>query len=70
MQIIAVEPSQVTVLDGRERSTVFREDNGKWKCLSCSRRRCEHARFVQEQNPALPERPSLRLEDVADLIDE
>jgi hypothetical protein len=72
MKIIEVRPSVAIVEDEqRHHSTVFRQGDGKWKCLRCDRYRCDHAKFVQQQNPTLPELPPLSLEDIAaDLIDD
>jgi len=71
MRIIKTGYSAVEIEDERGyRSTVFKQGDGKWKCLRCQRYRCEHAKFVQQQNPMLPELPPLSDEDIADLIDE
>jgi hypothetical protein len=70
MKIIATRYSAVEIEDEqRHRSTVFRSDDGRWKCLRCQRYRCEHALFVKQQNPILPELPPLSDDDIADLID-
>jgi hypothetical protein len=71
VKIIATRYSAVEIEDEhRNRSTVFLQDNGKWKCLRCQRYRCEHAKWVAQKNPTLPEPPKLSVEDLADLIDD
>ena len=71
MKIVATRYSVVEIEDeNRNRSTVFLQGNGKWKCLRCQRYRCEHAKWVAQQNPALPELPPLSNEEIADLIDD
>lgn len=71
MRIISKSHSTSTVEDEqRNRSTVFRGDDGKWKCLRCQRYRCEHVLYVKRANPELPEPPTLDIEDYADLIDD
>jgi hypothetical protein len=71
MKIIEMSYSTVEIEDkNRNRSTVFQQGDGKWKCLRCNRYRCEHAKFVQQENPTLPEMPLLSEEEIADLIDD
>ena len=71
MKIITTRYSTVEIEDEKKyRSTVFKQGDGKWKCLRCNRYRCDHAKFVQQENPTLPELSPLNNEDLADLIDE
>ena len=71
MKIITTRYSTVEIEDEKKyRSTVFKQGDGKWKCLRCNRYRCGHAEFVQQENPTLPEMPRLSDEEIADLIDE
>lgn len=71
MKIIETRYSAVEVEDEQHyRSTVFLQGDGKWKCLRCDRLKCEHALFVKQANPTLPELPPLSEAELADLIDE
>lgn len=62
MEIIKINgPSTVVVEDeAGNRSHVFRQNDGKWRCLRCERLRCEHARFVAAQNVQIPPAPPVR----------
>jgi hypothetical protein len=62
--------SAVVEDENGNRSTVLKQGNEVWKCLRCQRKRCEHACFVKQENPMLPEPAQLSDEDLADLIDE
>jgi len=69
MKIIEVRYSAVEIEDEHGyRSDVFKQGDGKWKCLRCQRYRCEHARWVAQQNPILPELPPLSAEDIDDIL--
>lgn len=58
MKIIETRYSEVKIEDeNRNTSLVFRQGDGKWKCLRCNRYRCDHAKWVQAQNVVLPEKP-------------
>jgi hypothetical protein len=71
MKLLKTDQTSVEIEDdARNRATVFRGDDGRWKCLRCQRYRCEHALFVNQANPVLPPAPTLTPEDLADLIDE
>jgi hypothetical protein len=70
-KIISTSYATVEIEDEqRYRSTVFKQGDGKWKCLRCDRKRCVHAKWIAAQNPTLQELPPLTKEDLADLIDE
>lgn len=69
MKIIETRYSAIEIEDERGyRSTVFRGDDGRWKCLRCMRRRCSHVLFVKQQNPTLPELPPLTDEEINDIL--
>ena len=70
MKIIETRFSAVEIEDdSRYRSTIFKQGNGRWKCLRCDRLTCEHVKFVSQENPTLPELSPLSQEDMEDLID-
>lgn len=54
--------------DGSTGSVMSYDPTGKWRCLRCGRVRCEHARFVQAENPRLPDPPPVDWERYADLL--
>ncbi len=51
------------------RSDVFQQNDGKFKCLRCNRYRCEHVKFVQAsgQVPPRPARSELA-KDAPDIL--
>lgn len=58
MKILATRFAVVTIEDDTKRQVeVLKQGDGKWKCLSCNRYRCDHVKFVQSQNVVLPEKP-------------
>ena len=60
MQITETTWCDVTVSDGQVYKRVFRSLDGRWRCLGCGtngRYTCEHAKFVTQENPTLPEMP-------------
>ena len=73
MEIIDIGVYTVEVIDERGyHSTVSpcgsNAHGDKWYCLRCSRYRCEHALFVQTENPTLVTIP-LDKEQIALIID-
>jgi hypothetical protein len=54
-KIIGISQHTVDIEDEQgNRSDVFQQGDGKWKCLRCQRLTCDHAMFVKAQNPEMP----------------
>ncbi len=69
MRVIDMHWTTVTVEDEqRNRSSVFQQGDGKWKCLRCQRYRCEHAKWVTEQKIVPPGIPPSTPDEIDDIL--
>lgn len=65
MKVTEITDFEVTLEDEqRNISHVHQQGDGKWKCQRCDRYRCDHVKFVQQNNvQLLPKKPSAPSED-------
>lgn len=55
MKILATRFAVVTIEDDTKRQVeVLQQGDGKLKCLSCNRYRCDHVKFANEQHIEFP----------------
>lgn len=70
MKIVNTRPNIVEIEDENGYgSTVFRQGNGRLKCLRCQRLTCEHVKWVKSQNVEFLQH-DLSGVDFSDLIDD
>lgn len=70
MKIIGKRPNIVEIEDNRGyRYEVFRQGNGRLKCLRCQRLTCSHVKWVKAQNVEFPQH-DLHGVDFSDLIED
>ncbi len=68
MKVTATRFGVVTIEADQRSIEVFQQGDGKFKCLTCNRYRCEHVKFVQSQNVELPKHAPATVSDDNEIL--